>query len=290
MSDTEKSNEIIWAEWEKQGGKYTTKLYQYSLNGQKVLLEDRYEFRDFICSKDQERLLSFIGGEKWFRIAEYNICDRQLKEILDLEAVDLFLEKNGYEKSAARREGSCVRYYDEDKKISFIYDRYIMGYSEQTGLEVIYAMQAYSANEYRWAENDGVLLICEKRNLVKYDMVTGEKEILAEAVRSFDVSEEGKFIFWADGKKVIWRYDVESGEKKKMYTCSHPQALFRISGDGKYLFCQDLLCEDKAAAMLNFVKTEEVTIGVVIMEIESREVVDRKAFDKGVIGIAWRRG
>lgn len=288
MSDTEKSNEIIWAEWEKQGEKYSTKLYQYSLNGQKVLLEDRYEFRDFICSKDREKLLSFIGGEKRFRIAEYNIRGRQLKEILDLEAVDLFLDENGYEKSAARREGSCVRYYDEERKISFIYDRYIMGYSEQMGLEVIYSMQAYSGNEYRWAENDGVLLICEKRNLVKYDMTTGEKEILAEAIRSFDVSEDGKFIVFADGKKVIWRYDVESGEKKKLYTCSHPQALPRISGDGKYLFCRDLFCEDKVAAMLNFRETGAITMGIVIMQIESGEVVDREEFGNGIIGVAWR--
>lgn len=115
---TTRNASFIWAEINISEEGRESNLYQYGPNNEEVLLEERYEFRDFICSEDNETLLSFIGSRENFIIAEYDINSRQLNRILDLEEIDSFLDENGYEKSITQREGWCVRYYDDEKRLA----------------------------------------------------------------------------------------------------------------------------------------------------------------------------
>lgn len=272
---------FIWVEKKYSEDGYETKLYQYGPNSREILLEDRYEFRDFICSKDNERLLSFIGDRERFAIVEYDINSQQLNRILELEEIDSFLDENGYEKSVTQREGRCVRYYDDEKKISFIYDKYIMSYSKQEGLEVIYSMKTSLFNEYSWLDDDVTLMIREDNNLVKYNAVTGEKEILAEGVQAFAPSEDGKFVILEDKNKTTWKYELESGKTKKLHQSSTSFPILRISEDNRYLLYNNVIRDMGSSKDY-----------ICIIDIENGKKVYIKKWKYSshvfITGVAWR--
>lgn len=271
---------FIWAERKYSEEGCETMLYQYGPNNEEVLLENRYEFRDFICSEDNETLLSFIGSMENFIISEYDICSRQLNRILDLEEIDSFLDENGYEKFITQREGSCVRYYDNENKISFIYDKYIMGYSEEGGLEIIYTMQSSVGREYSWLERDSVLLVSDTNNLVKYNTVTKEKEILIEGARTFNLSEDEKFVVFQNNKKEILQYELKSGKTKKLHTSNQYYPILRISRDNRYLLYENFV-RDFLGENIYF---------IYIIDIKGGENVRIKKWghDTRITGVAWR--
>ena len=272
---------LIWIE--SSGDK--DHLCQYGPNGRETLLEDRYEFRDFICSKDNKRLLSFIGEWEWFTIAEYDIENRELHTILELEEIDAFLDENGYEKSSTGREGSCVRYYDDERKISFIYDTYLMGYSQE-GLEVIYTTKRFSIYGYSWLEDGVSLLICDADGLIKYNTVTGKKEMVAEKIRAFDLSPNNKFIIMADNDYVTWKYDLETGKVKKIFSVSAANGLYpilRISEDNRYLLYENNVTDSLGMGSYRHY------IYIIDVENGKKRLVKKWKYGIPIItGVAWR--
>lgn len=276
---------VIWAQMEHVGDDeytYVTNLYRCKFGEPEELLEDRYELFDFILSRDNRKLLTFVGHRTRFDIAEYDLEKKELKIILSSAQVDEFLDKNNYEKPKIKREGRCVRYYDDGKKISFRYGKYLIGYSEQTGLEVICVLD--SAGElYSWMENNKVLLINKGTELVKLNPVTGEhvKWIKQADTLDFVVSEDENFVVFEDSNySFLWKHDLESGKRKKICRCSHPGAILRISDDGRYLLCRDAL------DILSSVRTS-----MYIVDIKSGKKVKLKSwgFDKSVKGMAWNQ-
>ena len=129
---------VIWDERELKGEAVNniSRLYQYNFGGQEILLEDKYKFFDFTFSDDKQRLLSFVGNRGKFDIVEYDMEKRQLKPILSSEE---YLEESVDVKGKQSKEGSCVRYYDHENKISFRYGSYIMSFSETEGFEILYS-------------------------------------------------------------------------------------------------------------------------------------------------------
>lgn len=277
---------FIW--FEHSGDSGGTRLYQYGPNGQERLLEERYEFRDFICSNDNDRLLSFTGVDSQrFTIVEYDIENRELCTILELEVIDAFLDENGYEKKDTGRGGNCVRYYDDERKISFIYDRYLMGYSEKEGLEVIYAAEPSSIiYGYSWLGDGESLLICDDCNLIKYNTITGKKIMLAEEIRSFQLSKDEKFIIMADNDYRTWKYDLRTGKTEKIFSVSATNGrypILRISDDSRYLLYENNITDSLGMGSYRHY--------VYIIDIESGEKILVKKWKYGfsvISGVAWR--
>ena len=271
---------FIWTEYSRDCD--IMRLYQYGPNGQETLLEDRYEFRDFICSEDNERLLSFAGiDSQRFTIVEYDIENRELHTILEFEEIKAFLDENGYEKKKTQREGRFVRYYDDERKISFTYDRYLMGYSEEEGLEVIYATKYFSIDGYSWLKDGISLLICEDDGLIKYNTVTGKREMVAEGVRTFDLSKDEKFIIMTDKDQTVWKYDLETGKMKKIHETFMIRPILRISKDDRYLLYENLKTDMGASKN-----------SIWIIELETGEKIRMKKAKYSehilVTGVAWR--
>ena len=271
---------FIWSEYSTDSD--VMRLYQYGPNGQERLLEERYEFRDSICSKDNEKLLSFTGiDSQRFTIVEYDIVNRKLDTILELEEINAFLDENGYEKKNTQREGNCVRYYDDERKISFIYDRYLMGYSEEKGLEVIYATKCFSIYGYSWLADGESLLICDADGLIKYNTITGKKEMVAEGIRAFDISQDEKFIIMSDKDETIWKYDLETGKNKKIYQTMWFCPILRISEDNRYLLYENLKTDMGGS---------KNSIRIIDLQTGEKILIKKWKYSAHILvtGVAWR--
>ena len=157
-----------------------TKLYRHNIE-EETLLAEEYDFYDIVSSKDGSKILSFMGhGREKFDIVEYDLESKTLRKILNTEEIKAYLIENGYMEQEADRNryGYCPRYYHDENCISFQYEKYLLGYSEQKGLEVIYTLDDYG-HTYSWIKNDTALLVCDG-GIVEYDIDTGERVTLLE--------------------------------------------------------------------------------------------------------------
>lgn len=270
-------------EYLEEDTSYITRLYKYNLEGQETVLEEQYEFFDMVSSKDNNKLLSFIGHKEHFNIVEYDIKRQELRYILSTEQIEAFLDENGYKKSLAQREGSCVKYYDNENGISFLYDNYVMGYSEKKGLEMIYAIQGTAGNVYCWMEDDTSLLINEGTELIKYNTLTGEKTTLLTQpyTFSFVLSTDESFVVFEDREKgYLWIYNLKSGERKKLCKRYHPFPELQISEDNRYLLCKD---------SVQVLSSSKKVVYIVDIESGKKAKVKEWGFDTDISAVAWNR-
>ena len=126
---------IIWAQGDSLDAndkrKMTTRLYRWELGKTEELLEDRYHFLDFVCSKDHKKLLSLVG---YTDVAEYDLETKELSYLINTEQLDAFLKEKGYRGRLIDDAWlHCPRYYDDENKISVMYGKFIIGYSNQEG-------------------------------------------------------------------------------------------------------------------------------------------------------------
>ena len=239
-----KGTSILWAQWKYLEGtddEAVTRLYQYDLKGETVLLENEYEITDMKYSEDKKKLLVLMDNWGDFRVAEYDMENRECRDILCGEQIEAFLDENGYTKLISDRNGYCVRYYGGDK-ISLLYGDYILGYSERDGLKVLYEFRYFPGMVYEWMENDTVLLINDGYELVRYDPITKKDELimLQSSTFNFTLSADEKILVYEDTDKgYLWKYDMVSREKERLCKRHHFYPELRISEDNRYLICMD---------------------------------------------------
>ncbi len=219
-----------------------TKLYQHNLE-EEILLAEGYDFYDIVSSKDGSKILSFMGrGREQFDIVEYDLQSKKLRKILNVEEIEAYLIENGYMEQEADRNryGYCPRYYRDESCISFQYERFLMGYSEQEGLKVIYTLEDYG-HTYSWIKDDTALLICDG-GIVEYNTDTGERTTLFEQTHTFNfaVSPDEEFVVYEERDSgYLCRYDLEDGTKKELCRYTHPLPILQICEDNRHLLCQD---------------------------------------------------
>jgi len=119
---------IIWAQGDSLDANdkwiKTTRLYRWELGKTEELLEDRYNFNDFVCSKDHKKLLSLVGYRD---VAEYDLETKELSYTINTEQLDAFLREKGYRGSLIDDAWlHCPRYYDDENKISVMYGYFII--------------------------------------------------------------------------------------------------------------------------------------------------------------------
>ncbi len=263
-----------------------TKLYRHNMEEQ-ILLAEGYDFYDIVSSKDGSKILSFMGhGREKFDIVEYDLESKTPRKILNTEEIKAYLIENGYmeQETDRNRYGYCPRYYRDENCISFQYDKFLMGYSEQEGLEVIYTLEDYG-HAYSWIKDDTVLLICDG-GIVEYNTDTGERKTLFEQAHTFNfaVSPDEEFVVYEERDTgYLCRYDLKDGTKQELCKYKHPLPILQIYGDGQYLLYQD------AVQVLSSYKSY-----IYVMDIESRK--KWKVYECGVgtpfkstqiTGVAW---
>lgn len=277
----EKNLSIIWAQGEDLDSNdkwvMTTMLYRKKLGKSKELLEDRYFFRDFISNKDHTKLLSLIGYKK---VAEYDIEKKELIDIVNVEQLKTFLKEKGYqEKQYADALLCCPRYYDNENKISVLYGKFIIGYSSQQGLELLYILDT-ADNVYSWAKNDSVLLVCQyDHRLAYYDLATQNRKDLIRNVQTISpIAENGTFILGEAIGSVTWLYDLEHNKFTKICKNMIGYPEYQISPDNQYLLWRDNIP----------VMTQEFDI-LYIVDLESGKKIRLKTwgFDTPVYGMTW---
>jgi len=277
----EKNLCIIWAQGEAldPNNKHimTTMLYRQEFGKPKELLENRYSFRDFISNNSRTKLLSLIGNKK---VAEYDIATKELKDIVTIEQLDAFLKEKGYREEHYKDAGiHCPRYYDNENKISILYGKFIIGYSSQQGLELLYILDT-ADNVYGWAKDDSVLLVCQRdHRLAYYDIATQKRKDLIRNVQTISpVTENGMFIFGEAIGLATWRYDLEHNEFKKVCKSSIGYPEYQISPDSQYLLWRDNIP----------VMTQEFDI-LYIVDLESGKKIRFKTwgFNTPIYGMTW---
>lgn len=276
----EKNLSIIWAQGEAfdPNNKWvmTTVLYRQEFGKPKELLEDRYSFRDFISNKDHTKLLSLIGHKK---VAEYDIATKELNDIVTINQLDAFLKEKGYQEEHYDDAGlHCPRYYDQENKISVLYGKFLIGYSRQQGLELLYILDT-ADNVYSWAKNDSVVLICQRgHRLAYYDLAAQKRKDLIRNVQTISSAKNGIFVLGEAVGLATWCYDLEHNEFKKICRSRIGYPEYQISPDGQYL-----LWKDNIPVMM-----QEADI-LYIVDLESGKKIRFKTwgFDTPIYGMTW---
>lgn len=283
-----RNTSVIWAQRDpsrEYNPIHKNKLYYYELGGQVTLLEDEYYFFDMVLNSDGTRMLAFTGYKEDFEIVEYDINERELTSILTSEQVENYLNKNGYENPITSREGFNVQYYDNENKISFIYDDFLMGYSPQEGLKVIYTFESGGERSYSWMENDTALLLNDKYELINYNIMTGKRITLIEQSRPFNfvLSIDESYIIYEDRKtKSLYRYDLKSGNMNRLCGISDSRPELIISKDSRYILCHDTIW--------SFIAYTTKPI-IYIIDVESGKKYYVREFDYGygIAGVTWNQ-
>lgn len=219
-----------------------TKLYQHNME-EEIFLAEGYDFYDIVSSKDGSKILSFMGhGREQFDIVEYDLQSKTLRKILNTEEIKAYLIENGYMEQEADRNryGYCPRYYCDESCISFQYERFLLGYSEQEGLKVIYTLEDYG-HTYSWMKDDTALLICDG-GIVEYNTDTGERTRLFEQAHtfSFALSLDEEFVVYEERNTgYLCQYDLKDGTKKELCRYTQPLPILQLCEDSRYLLYQD---------------------------------------------------
>ena len=214
----EQNLSIIWAQQEALNPEnkwMTTLLYRWEFGKEEELLEDRYVFRDFICNGDGTRLLSLI---RYNEVVEYNIETKELDHIVNTKQLDAFLREKGYQEEYYDDAClSCPRYYDNENKISVMYGDFIIGYSRQEGLELIYVL-GNARDTYSWAAGDSVLLVNQYGGRISScDLDTRKRrDLLYKAGPFSQVAENNTFVLRSQKEPITWLYDMDSNRFKKI--------------------------------------------------------------------------
>lgn len=138
-------------------------------------------------------MLSLIGYKK---VAEYDIATRELKDIINIDQLDAFLKEKGYHEEYYKDAWlHCPRYYDHENKISVLYGKFIIGCSNQEGLELLYILKT-ADKEYSWADNDSTLLIQQYDGRLGYcDLKTHKRKDLLQKIKTISlVAENNTFV------------------------------------------------------------------------------------------------
>lgn len=277
----EKNLSIIWAQGEAldPNNKHvmTTMLYRQELGKTKELLEDRYSFRDFISNKDHTKLLSLIGNKK---VAEYDIATRELKDIVNIDQLDVFLKEKGYREEHYNDAWlHCPRYYDHENKITVLYGKFIIGCSSQEGLELLYILKTADKG-YSWADNDSTLLIQQYDGRLGYcDLKTHERKDLMQKVKTISpVAENNTFVLRKSKGGGTWLFDLEHKSFQKVCGNGFGDPEYQISADGQYL-----LWKDNIPVMM-----QEFDI-LYVVDLKSGKKIQFKTwgFDTPVYGMTW---
>lgn len=277
----EQNLSIIWAqrealnpddEWTK-----TTLLYRWEFGKEEELLEDRYIFRDFICNGDGTRLLSLL---RYSEVVEYNIETKELDYIVDTDQLDAFLREKGYQEEYYDDAClSCPRYYDNENKISVMYGDFIIGYSRQEGLELIYVL-GNARDTYSWAAGDSVLLVNQYGGRISScDLDTRKRrDLLYKAGPFSQVAENNTFVLRSQKEPITWLYDMDSNRFKKILKGGIGYPEYKITSDGRYLLWRDNIP----------VMSQEMDF-LYIVDLESGRKVRLKkwGFDVPVSGMTW---
>ena len=234
----EQNLSIIWAQQEALNPEnkwMTTLLYRWEFGKEEELLEDRYVFRDFICNGDGTRLLSLI---RYNEVVEYNIETKELDHIVNTKQLDAFLREKGYQEEYYDDAClSCPRYYDNENKISVMYGDFIIGYSRQEGLELIYVL-GNARDTYSWAAGDSVLLVNQYGGRISScDLDTRKRrDLLYKAGPFSQVAENNTFVLRSQKEPITWLYDMDSNRFKKILKGGIGYPEYKITSDGRYLF------------------------------------------------------
>lgn len=233
----EQNLSIIWAQQEALNPEnkwMTTLLYRWEFGKEEELLEDRYVFRDFICNGDGTRLLSLI---RYNEVVEYNIETKELDHIVNTKQLDAFLREKGYQEEYYDDAClSCPRYYDNENKISVMYGDFIIGYSRQEGLELIYVL-GNARDTYSWAAGDSVLLVNQYGGRISScDLDTRKRrDLLYKAGPFSQVAENNTFVLRSQKEPITWLYDMDSNRFKKILKGGIGYPEYKITSDGRYL-------------------------------------------------------
>lgn len=276
----EQNLSIIWAQQEALNPEnkwMTTLLYRWEFGKEEELLEDRYVFRDFICNGDGTRLLSLI---RYNEVVEYNIETKELDHIVNTKQLDAFLREKGYQEEYYDDAClSCPRYYDNENKISVMYGDFIIGYSRQEGLELIYVL-GNARDTYSWAAGDSVLLVNQYGGRISScDLDTRKRrDLLYKAGPFSQVAENNTFVLRSQKEPITWLYDMDSNRFKKILKGGIGYPEYKITSDGRYLLWRDNI----------LVMSQEMDF-LYIVDLESGRKVRLKkwGFDVPVSGMTW---
>lgn len=210
------------------------------------------------------------------------IQKKELIDIVNVEQLKTFLKEKGYqEKQYADALLCCPRYYDNENKISVLYGKFIIGYSSQQGLELLYILDT-ADNVYSWAKNDSVLLVCQyDHRLAYYDLATQNRKDLIRNVQTISpIAENGTFILGEAIGSVTWLYDLEHNKFTKICKNMIGYPEYQISPDNQYLLWRDNIP----------VMTQEFDI-LYIVDLESGKKIRLKTwgFDTPVYGMTWNQ-
>lgn len=255
----------------------TTLLYWWEFGKEEELLEDRYVFRDFICNGDGTKLLSLI---RYNEVAEYNIETKELDHIVNTKQLDAFLREKGYQEEYYDDAWlSCPRYYDNENKISVMYGDFIIGYSRQEGLELIYVL-GNARDTYSWAAGDSIILINQYGGRISScDLDTRKRRDLIYKAGPFSqVAENNTFVLRSQKEPITWLYDMDSKRFKKILKGGIGYPEYKITSDGRYLLWRDNIP----------VMSQEMDF-LYIVDLESGRKVRLKkwGFDVPVSGMTW---
>ena len=276
----EQNLSIIWAQKEAlspDDKRMTTLLYRWEFGKEEELLEDRYVFRDFICNGDGTRLLSLI---RYNEVVEYNIGTKELDRIVNTKQLDVFLREKGYREEYYDDAWlSCPRYYDNENRISVMYGDFIIGYSRQEGLELLYVLgNAYDT--YSWAAGDSVLLVNQYGGRISFCDLDSHyrKDLIHKAGPFSQVAENNTFVVRGQKDAVAWLYDMDSERFKKILKGGIGYPEYKITSDGKYLLWRDNIP----------VMSQEMDF-LYIVDLESGRKIRLKkwGFDVPVSGMTW---
>lgn len=277
----EQNLSIIWAQKEALNPDdkrtMTTLLYRWEFGKEEELLEDRYIFRDFICNGDATRLLSLI---RYNEVVEYNIGTKELEHIVNTDQLDAFLREKGYREEYYDDAWlSCPRYYDNENRISVMYGDFIIGYSRQEGLELIYVLgNAYDT--YSWAAGDRVLLVNQYGGRISScDLdARNRKELIYKAGPFSQVAENNTFVVRSQTEAVTWLYDIDNKKFKKILKGGVGYPEYKITSNGQYLLWRDNIA----------VMSQEIDF-LYIVDLESGKKISLKTwgFDVPVSGMTW---
>lgn len=271
---------IIWAQGEALDAndkwKMTTRLYRWELGKTEELLEDRYYFHDFVCSKDHKKLLSLVDYKY---VAEYDLETKELSYLIHTEQLDAFLKEKGYRGRLIDDAWlHCPRYYDDENKISVMYGNFIIGYSSQEGYELLYVSKNIK-DIYSWAYDDSALLICQHDGRLRYyDRNTRQSKTLVNPIYTFSSVTENNQVVLKESKGYACLYDLENQKYKKLFKGGYGSPQYEISDDGQYL-----LWNDKVR-----VSMQEMNF-LYLVDLESGKKMRLKkwGFDVSVYGVAW---